>query len=276
MSNDYLSEHTQLGKTTENIYTYTPSLLCPIPRTIAREALGFGDEALPFNGTDIWTAYEVSWLSPSGKPEIAIAEFRIPAMSSHIIESKSFKLYLNSFNLSTFDSWAVVTEVMMADLTAAAGAPVQVCLLTPQQMQRAGVEAPRGVCIDDCDIKLDGYLPQPELLVSGDEQVTEELYSDLFRSCCPVTGQPDWATMTIAYTGKQIDHASLLSYLVSFRDKAEFHEQCVERVFNDISQCCEVSELTVFARFLRRGGLDINPWRSNVRDAPRFQRLSRQ
>ncbi|ROS05016.1 7-cyano-7-deazaguanine reductase [Sinobacterium caligoides] len=276
MSDEYLSEHTQLGKTTENIYTYTPSLLCPIPRAMARKELGFEAETLPFNGSDIWTGYEISWLAESGKPEIAIAEFRIPAMSPNIIESKSFKMYLNSFNLSKFEGWGVVEELMTKDISAAAGAPVQVTLLTPQQMLRAGIESPKGTCIDAHDITLEAYLPEASLLQVSEQQVREDVYSDLFRSNCPVTGQPDWATIAISYSGNQIDHASLLRYLVSFRDQAEFHEQCAERIFRDISEQCAPQELTVFARFLRRGGLDINPWRSNVREAPRFQRLSRQ
>jgi 7-cyano-7-deazaguanine reductase len=276
MSNDYLAKHTTLGQATENIYTYTPSLLCPIPRNVARQELGLEGLSLPFNGTDIWTAYEVSWLGQSGKPEIAIAEFKLPATSANIIESKSFKMYLNSFNLTRFESWDEVSEVMIKDLSAAAGAPIWVTLLTPEQMRRAGVVTPKGECLDHLDIHVDSYLPEPSLLMTSNEIVAEEVYSDLFRSCCPVTGQPDWATVSIIYKGNKIDHQSLLSYFVSFRDKAEFHEQCAERIFTDINQHCQPQELTVFARFLRRGGLDINPWRSNVREAPLFQRLSRQ
>jgi len=221
---------------------------------------------LPFAGVDIWNAYELSWLNLNGKPMVACAEFRVPADSENIIESKSFKLYLNSFNQTRLGGIAELSAVLTKDLSAAAGAPVQVEIACPDDWGlNYGIQNPAGECLDSLDISPDSYQPNSMLLKASEgESVTEELYSHLLRSRCPVTSQPDWASVEIAYSGPRIDREGLLAYLISFREHDDFHEQCVEQIFSDINRYCQPTSLRVYARYLRRGGLDINPWRSNV------------
>ena len=253
-----------LGKPTEYRATYAPELLYPIPRQLKRDELGIVAGALPFVGEDIWNAYEVSWLNPRGKPVVALATFRVPATSPNLVESKSFKLYLNSFNQTAFADLAAVEAVLARDLSAAAGAPVTVELADLCSRPAVAVGYPGGVCLDDLDVACDAYQPAPELLAAGDGPVVEEtLFSHLLKSNCLVTGQPDWAMAVIRYRGRPIDRARLLRYLVSFRNHNEFHEQCVERIFYDISRRCAPESLAVYARYTRRGGLDINPFRSS-------------
>lgn len=267
-----------LGKQTEYISVYNPSLLCPIPRQQSRRELGIKSEALPFRGVDIWTAYEVSWLDGNGKPEVAVAEFEVPATSPSIIESKSFKLYLNSFNQTAFSSAYDVARTMESDLTTSAGAPVMVTLKTLAQATQDGVGHFTGECIDQEPVRIECYSPSPDLLtlMQPEKVVTETLYSDLLKSNCPVTGQPDWASVFIQYRGPQIDRASLLKYIISFREHQDFHEHCAERMFLDLQRCCNPEELTVYARYTRRGGLDINPYRTNGGQSPMDVRLVRQ
>ncbi|GAB3100478.1 NADPH-dependent 7-cyano-7-deazaguanine reductase QueF [Aestuariicella hydrocarbonica] len=269
---------TVLGKSTDYISVYSPSLLCPIPRQQSRRELGIQPGSLPFRGVDIWTAYEVSWLNNDGKPEVAIAEFEIPANSPAIIESKSFKLYLNSFNQTAFTDAYHVTQTLESDLSAAAGAAVMVRLLSLQQFARQGVGHFAGECIDQEPVKIDCYSPSPDLLglSNPDKIVSETLYSDLLKSNCPVTGQPDWASVFVQYRGAQIDRAGLLKYIISFREHQDFHEHCVERMFLEIQQRCNPDALTVYARYTRRGGLDINPYRTNGAEVPADVRLVRQ
>ena len=258
------SHASPLGKATAYQSRYAPELLYPIPRQLKRSEIGIADNALPFVGEDLWNAYELSWLNPKGKPVVAVGCFRVPADSPNLIESKSFKLYLNSFNQTTFDSLEAVSEIMARDLSAAAGGPVSVTLQALSSGPTAAIGLPEGILIDDLDIACDRYQPAPELLATQPgETVEETLYSHLLKSNCLVTGQPDWAMVVIRYRGRPIDRAGLLRYIVSFREHNEFHEQCVERIYSDIQRHCQPEALAVYARYTRRGGLDINPFRSS-------------
>lgn len=253
-------EKSPLGQSTGYVCEYDPSQLYPIPRANKWQQ---SYEQCPYAGVDIWNAYEVSWLNAKGLPRVAMAEFRIPAVSPNIIESKSFKLYLNSFNLTRFNDEAEVARRMEKDLSASAGAPVEVKIISVEQGDTlAAFEAE---CIDDQDIEIRHYQPAPELLhADAKDRVEEALVSHLLKSNCPVTGQPDWASIEIRYQGPKIDRAGLLAYLVSYREHGDFHEQCVEQIFTDILERCEPESLSVYARYVRRGGLDINPYRQTL------------
>lgn len=264
-----------LGKPTAYCSQYDPKLLCPLPRQAKRDELAIQAEALPFVGVDVWTGYELSWLDAQGKPQVAVGHFIFDAASPMLVESKSFKLYLNSFNNTVFASGAAVQETLVRDLSAACGAPVQVELFDVEAAPRCA-PAPQGIRLDDLDIVCSDYDLAPQHLHSGGETVMETLYSHLLKSNCLVTGQPDWGTVVIRYRGPRIDHAGLLRYIVSFRNHWEFHEQCVERIFVDILRRCQPEELLVYARYLRRGGLDINPYRSTHPFEPDTTRLLRQ
>lgn len=253
-----------LGRQIEYTFRYNPGLLCPIPRQTGREAAGTSHYADRWLGEDIWNIYELSWLSPAGKPEVAIAELRVPASSPNLIESKSLKLYCNSFNMSRFNSTETVRSTMERDLSNAAGAEVAITFTPPAEFGRLHLIEPEGTCLDDLALNDITYRPDPCILTTAPEKTRETLFSRLFRSCCPVTGQPDWATITIDYGGDRIIGASLLRYLISYREHAGFHEACVEKIFSDIMARCQPEELTVLARFTRRGGIDINPVRSTV------------
>lgn len=240
---------------------YDPALLFPIPRAQARAEIGVRADALPFAGHDRWHAYELSWLDARGKPVVATATLVVPADSPQLIESKSLKLYLNSFNAARFDSAEAVRRTAIADLSAAAGAAVAFDFGLPP----FDGDATRGAhSIDTLEVAIARYGPPDASLLSADagDTVEESLHSALLKSNCPVTGQPDWAGVRIDYRGPRIDRAALLRYLVSFRDHAEFHEQCVERIFVDLLARCGCARLSVEARYTRRGGLDINPWRT--------------
>ena len=267
-------EHAPLGADTEYVNQYDASLLYPIARHLNWQAQGVDRTSLPFSGTDIWNAYEVSWLNNKGKPVVRLAEFRIPASSTNIIESKSFKLYLNSFNLTRFASEDEVVQQMVTDLSAAAEGQVEVILTNLDS--KADIRQFSGECLDELDIEIADYTPTPERLSASGDKVDEALYSHLLKSNCPVTGQPDWASISIEYSGAAIDRAGLLQYLISYREHGDFHEQCVESIFMDIWNRCKPTELTVYARYLRRGGLDINPYRSSLQGRPDNLRLSRQ
>ena len=252
-----------LGKHVDYEADYDPSLLCPIQRSDGRMQLAV-DGPLPFTGCDIWNAYELSWLDGGGKPQVAWGEFRVPAGSPAIVESKSLKLYLNSLNMHRFPSAEVVGNTIAADLTACVGVDVDVAIRPPAQWPQFPVVEPEGVCLDDLLLVTERYTPDPDLLrVVAGEPVTHRYFSRLLRSRCPVTGQPDWGGVTIEFTGVPIDPQGLLAYIISFRQHQDFHEQCVERMFVDLWQRCRPQQLTVSARYLRRGGLDINPWRSS-------------
>jgi len=248
-----------LGRAVDYPRGYDPSLLFPIPRAHGRAGLGIADgDALPFDGMDRWHAYELGWLDARGKPAVATATITVPAASPQLIESKSLKLYLNSLNAERFDDADAVRARIAGDLSQAAGAPVAVAFGLPPMA--TGDDA---VVIDALDIDCDAYdAPRPEFLAADNGDIADEtLRSDLLKSNCPVTGQPDWASVRIAYRGPRIDRAGLLRYLVSFREHAGFHEQCVERIFVDLLARCRPEALAVEARYTRRGGLDINPWR---------------
>ncbi len=270
-------EASPLGKSSPYVDEYDASLLFPISRTENRATLS-ADAPRPVAGVDIWTAYELSWLNPSGKPVVATATFVIPAESPNIVESKSFKLYLNSFNQSRFSSADEVSDRMRQDLSAATGAPVAVDIHATAARTNTTIAELSGESIDGQDISITEYLPQASLLRADPAHTVDEvLVSNLLKSNCPVTGQPDWASIQISYAGPRIDHAQLLRYIVSFRQHAGFHEHCVERIFDDIMRTCHPKTLTVYARYTRRGGLDINPWRSTETAAPPVnERTSRQ
>lgn len=267
-------EHSLLGREAAYPRQFDASLLYPIPRVLGRSEVGItGDTALPFTGSDRWNAYELSWLDVRGKPQVATATLLVPADSPNLIESKSLKLYLNSCNGTRFDSADHFRMQVEADLTAAAGALVTMDFGLPP------FDAPDARCIDTLDIDIHSYGPPDATLLCADSgDVAEEiLHSALLKSNCPVTGQPDWADMFIAYRGPRIDRASLLRYVVSFREHAGFHEQCVEQIFTDVSARCQPEWLWVEARYTRRGGLDINPWRATPGLAPpAFGRSERQ
>jgi 7-cyano-7-deazaguanine reductase len=243
---------------------YDPTLLFPIARRLGRDALGIDAGALPFVGDDRWHAYELSWLDARGKPVVAAATFTVPADSPQLIESKSLKLYLNSLNGECFADADAVAARIVADLSAAAGAQVRFAFGLPPFIDDDSAS------IDNIDLDIDDYAaPNPALLSANEGDIVEEtLRSDLLKSNCPVTGQPDWASLRVAYRGPRIDRAGLLRYLVSFREHAEFHEQCVERIFVDVFARCRPQVLSVEARYTRRGGLDINPWRATPGQPP--------
>lgn len=250
----------KLGQPQAYVEHYDASLLYPIARAAARSQL----EPVAFSGVDIWTGYELSWLDGQGKPHVAVAEFTVPAESPNIIESKSFKYYLNTFNQTQFDDWGAVREVMQADLSAVAGAAVQVRLfsLADYSAHRAQGQS-MGVCLDHLPVVADTYKPHPALIKTGTEYFEGVLLSHLLKTNCPVTMQPDWASIWIGYAGQVIEPESLLAYLISYRQHDDFHEQCVETIFSDLSHIAKPESLWVYARYTRRGGLDINPFRSS-------------
>jgi len=277
-------EHSQLGKASSYADQYDAALLFPIPRAGNRLELGISG-APPFLGADLWTAFELSWLNPRGKPQVALAHFTVPCETPNIVESKSFKLYLNSFNQTRFAEAAEVQARLRADISEAAwhGAPqssqVGVKLLLPDMFDREPVHELDGLSLDRLDVECTRYTPAPDLLTAafGEQPVSEVLTSNLLKSNCPVTGQPDWGSVQISYSGPQIDQEGLLQYLVSFRKHNEFHEQCVERIFMDLWTRCKPAKLSVYARYTRRGGLDINPFRTSYpRGLPANIRTARQ
>jgi 7-cyano-7-deazaguanine reductase len=259
-----------LGKATDYCSKYTPDLLQGVPRSLNRNDLSLKGGILPFKGEDVWYGYELSWLNTKGKPVVAVAEFRFPCTSPNLVESKSFKLYLNSLNQSKFDDFETVEKHLTEDLSVIAGVQAKVTLSPVEHVDSLAIQRPfeHALCIDELDISIDEYQYTPslltELLSEGDSvsNVSQVLVSHLLKSNCLITNQPDWASVYIQYKGKPIDQAVLLEYLISFRQHNEFHEQCVERIFCDLLQYGKFEELTVFARYTRRGGLDINPFRS--------------
>jgi len=277
-------EQSPLGKASSYVDQYDASLLFPLPRADKRKELGIAGDP-PFFGADIWTAFELSWLNPRGKPQLALAHFTVPCESPNIVESKSFKLYLNSFNNTVFADSEAVLACMRKDVSEALwrGAPVQgsvgLRLIAPELFDREPIYELDGLSLDRLDIECSRYTPAPDLLHAsqGEAPVSEVLVSNLLKSNCLVTGQPDWGSVQISYTGDAIDQEGLLQYLVSFRNHNEFHEQCVERIFTDIWARCKPIKLSVYARYTRRGGLDINPFRtSHPQKPPANTRTARQ
>jgi 7-cyano-7-deazaguanine reductase len=256
-----------LGQATPYPDQYDPSLLFPIPRAENRLKLNIQtNQALPFVGVDIWNAFELSWLNKKGKPQIALAEFQIPADSANMIESKSFKLYLNSFNSARFEDETEVRERLIADLSAVAGSKITTRINPTETIAQKGMQEMSGVLMDRLDIEVDPNLSADPNLLEVNESfgpIEQCLVSHLLKSNCPVTGQPDWASVQIRYQGRPILKEGLLRYLIGFRQLGEFHEHCVETIFCDIKRQCKPEKLSVYARYTRRGGLDINPFRTD-------------
>lgn len=254
-----------LGKESTYPDRYDPTLLYPIGRSLGRDAIGLSADRLPFVGWDLWRGYELSWLNNKGLPRTALLKAWVPATSPNIVESKSFKLYLNSLNNEHFDSIAHLRDRITHDIASAAGDAVKIEVITPDQFDREPIYEPGhdSFCLDDQDITIAHYSPNAALLeLASDKEVTESVFSRLLKSNCPVTGQPDWGSVHISYRGPAIDHAALLRYIVSFRQHQGFHEQCVEQMFCDIMARCKPAALSIHARYTRRGGMDINPWRA--------------
>ena len=277
-------EQSPLGKASAYADQYDATLLFPIPRAQKRAELGITGDA-PFFGSDLWTAYEVSWLNARGKPQVALAHITVPCESPNIVESKSFKLYLNSFNNSRFTSTEEVRDAIRADVSEAVWRgsdqprTIGLKLVLAEAFEQERMGELEGVLLDRLDIECDQYTPAPELLKAdhGQIPVSEDLVSHLLKSNCLVTGQPDWGSVQISYSGPQIDQEGLLKYIISFRNHNEFHEQCVERIFMDIWARCKPIKLSVYARYTRRGGLDINPLRTSSPQAlPKNLRNARQ
>ncbi|MCT8264902.1 NADPH-dependent 7-cyano-7-deazaguanine reductase QueF [Proteus terrae] len=271
-------EALSLGKETQYHDQYDAELLQGVPRSLNRDSLSLTAENLPFHGGDIWTLYELSWLNSKGLPQVAIGHVELDANTENLIESKSFKLYLNSFNQTRFESWDVVEKTLLKDLTTCAKGKVNLTIYPLSHFTSQPIVDFAGECIDEQDIEINNYQFDVQWLNESttDTLVEETLVSHLLKSNCLITNQPDWGSVAIQYKGKKIDREKLLRYLVSFRQHNEFHEQCVERIFHDIMQLCAPETLTVYARYTRRGGLDINPWRSNCEFIPEISRLARQ
>lgn len=268
----------KLGQATHYAEEYDASLLQPVPRRLNRESLGIVEQQPFTQGGDIWTAYEISWLNPKGLPQVAIADVVLDFQTENLIESKSFKLYLNSFNQSKFADMQAVAETMSRDLSACAKGKVTVQLQPLEAYQNQPIAHFSGACIDHQDIEIADYSFNAALLenCTQGEMVEEHLVSHLLKSNCLITKQPDWGSLEIHYVGNKIDREKLLRYVVSFRQHNEFHEQCVERIFCDLMHYARPEKLSVYARYTRRGGLDINPFRSNFEALPANLRLARQ
>jgi len=252
-----------LGQSVSYPSQYDPSLLFSIARAQARAELALPDDAASFHGTDIWNAYELSWLDARGMPQVALARFEIPADSPNIVESKSFKLYLNSYNQTRIADVPTLHAQLVDDVSRAVGVQVRLTLIPAQAFAAESIGELAGLCLDEQALTINAYQPDPGLLrVKDGEDIEEILMSRLLRSNCPVTGQPDWGCVQIAYRGAPIDHAGLLRYIVSFRLHTGFHEHCVERMYCDLMARCRPRSLRVYARYTRRGGMDINPWRA--------------
>jgi 7-cyano-7-deazaguanine reductase len=262
------------GKTTEYTSTYSPHLLCPVPRALGREMIGLSNP-LPFKGTDIWTCFELSWLNPNGKPEIALADFCFPHDTPFIVESKSLKLYLCSFHQTPFDSLEAVQQTIKKDLSQVSEGEVDITIFPypnfPKELTNFS-----GIFLDTLDIQTKTYHLDSNLLETEETFTEEAVYSHLLKSNCLATAQPDWGSVLIRYKGKKINHEGLLKYIISFRNHSGFAEHCVERIYRDIQEKCQPELLTVYARYTRRGGLDINPFRSNFELSPANSRQIRQ
>jgi 7-cyano-7-deazaguanine reductase len=265
-----------LGKASHYPQEYAPEVLCAVSRQDARKNLELG-EALPFHGEDIWNAWELTWLDKSGRPVVATATIRIPCDSENIVESKSLKLYLNSFAMTRYDSAVMLQQIIEADLSKTTNCKTKVALTTAAEPASDTIGQLPGTCIDNAEGDFSANEIDPTVLASNEKEiVAEELHSHLLRSNCPVTNQPDMGSVLIRYQGPKIDKSRLLQYIVSFRQHNDFHEACVERMFIHIKQYCKPQRLTVYARYTRRGGIDINPFRSDFEDAAENIRLWRQ
>ncbi|WP_058521679.1 NADPH-dependent 7-cyano-7-deazaguanine reductase QueF [Legionella tucsonensis] len=273
------AEQSELGKKSAYDETYNPDRLYPIPRAGKRQEIGVDPVQLPFYGFDCWNHYEVSWLNAKGKPMVAIAELFYDCSSPNLIESKSLKLYFNSFNNTRIQNVNELENTIKKDLQKCVGAEVWVHIHLLEETIEFAVQKPLiGESLDELDIECSIYLVEPSFLSISDEIVEETLFSNLLKSNCLVTSQPDWGSVQITYEGKKINREGLLKYLISYRNHNEFHEQCIERIFVDIMNYCKPEKLTVYGRYTRRGGLDINPYRSTEKTsfAGKNVRLARQ
>jgi len=271
-----LTRESPLGQRSEYPDEYSPDLLFAISRIENRATLGLGED-LPFQGVDIWNAWELTWLGMNGQPQVATLEIQVPATSPNIVESKSLKLYLNSFSMSRYDSADTVRRVIEGDLTQYVGAGVHILLCRPETNEGRAVDKLPGTCIDELEVDCDNWDVDADLLAAdSSDLVSESLHSHCLRSLCPVTSQADTGSVLIAYEGPKIDPVSLLRYIVSFRQHKDFHEACVERMFLDIKDRCAPDKLSVYARYQRRGGIDINPFRSDFETETLNLRLWRQ
>ncbi|MBK4765236.1 MAG: NADPH-dependent 7-cyano-7-deazaguanine reductase QueF [Pantoea sp. Brub] len=264
-------------KTTDYNDTYNRSLLNKIPRYASRQNIGLISTDLPFFGNDIWTLYELSWLNSKGLPQVCIGRIIINANSINLIELKSFKLYLNSFNQTKFETWMIVRQVLERDISHLVEGEVHVALFRLHEIEWQPLSCFNGYCIDEQDIEIYDYFVNANMLSNINNNIVKEtLVSNLLKINCPISNQPNWSSIMISYKGIKINHISLLRYLISFRKYQFFSEQCVEKIFNDILYLCHPDELTVYVRYTRRGGIDINPWRSNIDFYPNYSRLVRQ
>ena len=273
------ADQSELGQTSDYDSTYNPNRLYPIPRFGKRKEIGIDPNHLPFFGFDCWNHYEVSWLNNKGKPKVAIAEITYDCNSPQIIESKSLKLYFNSLNNTQFNTTEELEALVKKDLEERVGAAVTVTIHPLEKITDVAIQTSfRGESLDELDVECSVYQVHPSFLSVHDEQVEETLYSDLLKSNCLITNQPDWGSIQIAYIGKKINREGLLKYLISYRNHNEFHEQCIERIFIDIMHYCKPTSLTIHGRYTRRGGLDINPYRTTEKSffEGRNQRLIRQ
>lgn len=258
-----MTEATVLGKKVAYATTYNPSLLETISRSEQRQSLGISEGEMPFRGMDMWNCYDFTWLNSRGKPEVAIAQFQMPCNSVSLIEAKSLKLYLLSFCQTKFSHRSEVQTTLESDLTVAVQAPVSVTLSAPDHAQQDGIGVLTGQCMDNMDVDIEDYYWNPDYLeIVSNVTVRESLYTNLLKTICPITGQPDFGSILIQYNGRGIDQEGLLKYIISYREHPEFNEQVVERIFMDILNRCQPDKLTVYARYARRGGIDINPFRS--------------
>ena len=272
-----IKKNSPLGTQTCYPKSYNPTLLFPIPRKKGRDSIGI-KKNIKFYGVDIWNAYEVSWLDSKGKPLVATAQISFQCDTKNIIESKSLKLYLNSMNQMKFESKDEILSFIKNDITKCAEGNVKIILTELKDLYEQGFSSFSGLLLDDLDITVDSYDPNPFLLAAKKDAgpISETLYSHLLKTNCPVTNQPDWASIMIRYTGQPIDKICLLRYIISYRNQQDYHEQCVERIYSDIFAYCAPIELEVYARYTRRGGLDINPYRSSKKIDPPLIRISRQ
>ncbi len=263
MLNHSTPEKSELGKKTRYDSQYNAEKLFPISRKGKRDEIGISGK-LPFSGFDVWNHYEVSWLNEKGKPIVAMAVIIYGCDSENIIESKSMKLYFNSFNNSNFKNIETVEAIIKRDLEVRLKASFVSIKIIPLSSIKEEKLLPRlsGINIDELDIECSAYNVDASFLKTESEIVEEVLYTDLLKSNCLVTDQPDWCSVQIDYKGKKINREGLLRYIVSFRNDNEFHEQCMEKIFVHILKYCQPSELTVYGRSTRRGGIDINSIRS--------------
>ncbi|RTK92473.1 MAG: NADPH-dependent 7-cyano-7-deazaguanine reductase QueF [Rickettsiales bacterium] len=256
-----------LGKESQYLSQYDKNLLESIPRKSARDDIGIKNAEECFSGYDLWNCYEFSWLNQNGKPEVRIIKFEVSCQSEFIVESKSVKLYLNSFHNTRFKDEKEILTLLTSDLNEYTKSIVNIEIFHLNHFAGNQLHIFPGICLDEIDIETDIYHVDSSLLKLSNENITveEELYSNLLKSNCLVTKQPDWASIYIKYKGVKIDHNHLLKYIISFRNHNEFHEQCIEHIYKDIIEICSPEELFIYAKYTRRGGIDINPYRTNMR-----------